>query len=388
MPQSLPSYRRQPSADGNPARAFVVLAGRRVYLGEHGTPESREAYRRVLAEWAAGSGAAPVAARELTISELCVLHFKYVKATYLKPDGKFTSEVGCRKSCLRILRKLYKTLPAADFGPKKLRAVRAAMIGKGWTRKTINGAVSRLRACFKWAASEELIPASVFHALQTVTGLRAGRTEAPEGRAGRPVPVDHVRRVLPFLPSPVAALVKIQWYTGARAGEIVALRATEIDCKGKVWLYKPAAHKTAFHGHDRTIVFGPKAQRILRRFIESRPVGQPLFSPVEAERERYARCKTHRRKNQKENEPKTSRRLGDHYDVDTYRRAITRACEKAGVPEWTPHRLRHSAITRVKRRFGMEAARAFAGHQVHAMTQHYSREADKAKARSVVERVG
>jgi hypothetical protein len=46
----IPSYRcHKPTG-----LAVVWLDGRDIYLGDHGTPESRERYRHVIAEWLAG----------------------------------------------------------------------------------------------------------------------------------------------------------------------------------------------------------------------------------------------------------------------------------------------------------------------------------------------
>ncbi|MCA9175891.1 MAG: hypothetical protein KDB14_15505 [Planctomycetales bacterium] len=45
----IPSYRlHKPTG-----RGVVRLNGRDIYLGEHGTPESKERYRQVIAEWLA-----------------------------------------------------------------------------------------------------------------------------------------------------------------------------------------------------------------------------------------------------------------------------------------------------------------------------------------------
>jgi hypothetical protein len=40
-------------------RAFVVLDGQFVYLGQHGTQESRDAYDRVIGEWIARGRTSP-----------------------------------------------------------------------------------------------------------------------------------------------------------------------------------------------------------------------------------------------------------------------------------------------------------------------------------------
>ena len=53
MPKSKPSrdpkYRLQTTTSGD--RAFVVLGGRRHYLGAYGSPESQQTYHRLLAEY-------------------------------------------------------------------------------------------------------------------------------------------------------------------------------------------------------------------------------------------------------------------------------------------------------------------------------------------------
>ncbi|MFT4558226.1 MAG: integrase [Planctomycetaceae bacterium] len=50
------------------------------------------------------------------------------------------------------------------------------------------------------------------------------------------------------------------------------------------------------------------------------------------------------------------------YSVDTYRQAITRACDEAKVQRWTPLQLRHSIATELSRDFGEQAASRWLGH--------------------------
>lgn len=47
-------------------------------------------------------------------------------------------------------------IPAKDFRPLALKAVRQLMVEKGWARNTINAAVGRFRRIFKHAVSNEL----------------------------------------------------------------------------------------------------------------------------------------------------------------------------------------------------------------------------------------
>ena len=96
------------------------------------------------------------------------------------------------------------------------------MIRLGWVRSNINRQIK-----------EELIPPPVHHGLQTVSGLRAGRSDSPESEPVRPVPEDLVQAVLPHVPSVVAAMIQLQMLTGMRPGEVCAMRACDIDHTGK-----------------------------------------------------------------------------------------------------------------------------------------------------------
>ena len=64
---------------------------------------------------------------------------------------------------------------------------------------------------------------------------------------------------------------------GMRPGEVVAMRACDLDTSGKVWTYTPAEHKTEHHGHARTVYLGPRAQLVLRSFLR-RELAAFLFS--------------------------------------------------------------------------------------------------------------
>ncbi len=53
--------------------------------------------------------------------------------------------------------------------------------------------ISRL---FKWAASEQLIPAAVYETLRLIPGLKKGKTEAPESKRVRPISISDVEKTL------------------------------------------------------------------------------------------------------------------------------------------------------------------------------------------------
>jgi len=374
-------------------QAVVSLSGKDHYLGRFGTPAATERYEELVAQWLS-NGRRPLApahpAPDLTVCELVVRFWdEHVVQHYRHADGTPTSEQECLRLALRPLRELFGSSPAAEFGPLKLRAVRERMIQAGLARRSINLHVGRIRRLFAWAVEHELVPPSVLQGLRAVLGLRAGRSQARETSPVRPVPEDDVDATLPHLPPRIAALVRLLALTGARIGELLPLRLRDVERSGKVWLYQPAHHKTAHHGHERTVAFGPKAQAIIRPWLSLDP-DAPIFSPQASEAERSAARRAERQTPMTPSQSQrraTGRRFRQTYDADAVRRAITRACANAGVPRWTPHQLRHAAATRIRREYGLEAARAMLGHRSSAVTEIYA-EADAGKVLEIAAEVG
>ena len=147
------------------------------------------------------------------------------------------------------------------------------MVDCGLSRGVVNTRIGQIKRMFKWAVAEELIPPSVYHGLQAVSGLTFGRTAARETEPIRPVPDLYVAVALPFLSPHVAAMVKIQRLTGMRAGELVVMRPCDIDTSGDIWIYEPFDHKNRWRGHRKQIPLGPEAQRLLQPFLDREPAG-------------------------------------------------------------------------------------------------------------------
>ena len=57
------------------------------------------------------------------------------------------------------------------------------------------------------------------------------------------------------------------------------------------------------------------------------------------------------------------------------------------LPKWSPNRLRHTAATAIRKRFGLEAAQVVLGHSKADITQVYA-ERDIDLARRVIAQVG
>ena len=274
----LPSLRlHRPSG-----RAVVSLGGRDVYLGAHGTPEAKRTYEAVVSEWLANGRTAPQAAGTCTVAELAAAYLNHADGYYRHPDGTPTTEPSIVRASLRPVLILYSALPAAEFSPRKLEAVRLRMIADRLARPTVNKYAGRIRRMFRWAVESELLPAAVFQALAAVSGLRAGRSAAREVPPVRPVADADVERTLPHLSNVVRALVEVQRLGAMRPAEVCLMTTGAIDRSSDVWTYRPIRHKTAWRGHCREIALGPKAQAIIAPLLRSDETDAPLFSPTAA----------------------------------------------------------------------------------------------------------
>lgn len=253
-----PKYRKQVGEHG--ARAFVQLGATRHYLGAYGSPESRTEYARRLAEWEASGRQSAVKTEALTIEGLEARFWTWAQGYFAGGNRHTTSELETYKAALRPLDELYADTPAAEFGPKRLKVVREAMIKLGWSRGYTNKQVGRIKRVFKWGVSEELVPAGIFHGLQAVSGLRIGRTDAVESPPVEPVADELVDAVLPFLSDTVRAMVEVQRLSGMRSCEVCLLRADRLDMSDEsVWVFTPETHKNAWRGRQRKIHLGPRA---------------------------------------------------------------------------------------------------------------------------------
>jgi integrase len=375
------------------------LPSYRHYLGVWNSPQSRAEYDRLVGEWlASGRGSSQVddrprpGASDPSISEVLLAFWEHAQTHYRDLDGYVTQEVKNIRDSIRPVRRLYGATPARSFGPLALRVVRDDMVKSGLARTTVNSRINRIRRVFTWAASVELVPASVVQALRTIDGLREGRTEAHEAEPIRPVPIEHVEAVLPALPRPIATMVRIQLLTGCRAGEVMAMRGCDIVATDPTWEYRPARHKTQWRGKSRVIPLGPKAQEIVKQFLNPELLSF-LFSPADVVVALHARRGAARKSKRTPSEVSKRCAAGPghkhapRYKRGSYLQAVVRACRTVGVAEWAPLQLRHTAATLIRARYGLETAQVVLGHAKADTTEIYA-ERDLSKARAVMVEIG
>ena len=407
--------------------------------------ESRTAFARLQLELeTAPLPASAETGTVLSVNEMLLAFLDHAERHYRDPDGNLTTEVNELKLSIAPVRELYGLIPAAEFGPRALAAIRQHMIRENLCRTLINRRVDRVKRVFKWAASEELVPVSVHQALLTLAGLRAGRSEARESKPVLPVDPAHVNSTIPFLNRHVRAMVELNRLTGMRPGEVCGMKLSEVDSSGELWLYRPIRHKTAHHGKERVIPFGPRARAVLTEFLTGdnpppegfdqidttddtarlvaadayqeanrerdaallRDLNKPvvfmaccvvdptatLFSPKEAREEKFRIMRANRKSKVQPSQAdrrssKPKRQPRERYSTERYANTVRDAAEKAGVPHWHPNQLRHLFATAVRKGHGLEAAQVLLGHSRANITQLYA-ERNEALASAVAAKIG
>lgn len=330
-------------------------------------------------------------APSVSINQLILAFWDHVQEHYRRPDGSHTTEPDNYRHSLKPLRQLYGDTPATQFSPLKLKAVRRQMIEADLSRGCINQRVGRIVRMFKWAVAEEIVPEAVYSALAAVPGLQKGRSAARESDPIGPVVTEHVEAVLPFVLPPVRAMIELQRLTGMRSTDVCLMRGRDIDMSADVWLYRPHHYKTAHTGKGYVICLGPRAQEILRPWLRENPE-EYLFSPREAMAAFRAAQRAARTSKVQPSQVNRARRrprkfFGERYNYHSYGKAVRIACERAGVPHWHPHQLRHTRGTEVRRCYGLDGTQAVLGHE-HAKTSEIYAEKNLGLAKKIAAEMG
>jgi integrase len=356
-------------------RAFVRYRGNKIYFGTWGTREANAKF----ADWYAKHVERPATTRtkRLRVIDCVQRYLRYCETYYVEPDGDLgTRTNGEFRNIVASMNVLLQFAGgpkdyAVDFGPKKVKQLQKELsietildgARKGKTRycrKTINAIVNRIRRCFRWCVSEQLIPAEIVTALEMVPGMKKGRTEAREKDRITSVDVMAVRNTLSFLSPTVGDMVRVQFLCGMRPQDVCGMTEGSLDRSGEIWLYRPPVHKNSHRDQELIKAVPPAAQLILRRWMTGDP-DRAIFSPFDSVV--FWRSKMRKKDG---DSPPLSRRRG-FYTSGSYGKAIKNAIIRANksgaaVPHWAPNQLRHSIGTQLRTTSGVEAAQVFLGH--------------------------
>jgi integrase len=413
---------RLPMADGRRER---------IALGPDG-PEALERYRRTIARWiesdrrwSPGRTLAKPRTAALTAGQLGELYLEHARGYYVKPaaDGSSTptQSAGNIARALELLeraprpdhpRRSIASLPAGQLGPLALDAYRiwlAAHPAQRWSRRTINTYASWIVSMIRWGVSRQLVPPEQLTALEALPALRRGRRPAPGvavPREADPVPAatpEQIAATAAELTPTLSRAVQLHALTGMRILELLELRICHLYHRDgrRLWpaelereppealLYRVPEHadKTAHveSRPGRRIALGPIGRGLVwAQLADARIVHEQLgtelasdaavFDPRIADASRHLDRRAEalaagRRVRPDPVKPRQSPK--DTYTRASYRRAIVRAAERAGVPHWSPNQLRHTAATAIANAESLHIAQAILGHADLKTTRGY-----------------
>ncbi len=365
-------------------QGYARIKGRCVYFGPHGDPESEQRYKRAMAELlAAGDDVPAPAPRTTTVREGVTGYLDAMRAEW--GDGEKGDKHLVRlHHALDVVTDLFPGRRLSAFGVEQLEAVRAEMVRRDWSRRHINEQINVVRRCWKWLTMRGHVPAGVLERMQALEHLKAGRSPARESDRQEPPTPEVLAKVLARLDRTnplVGIMVRVQLYSGARTGELVAMSSDRIDASGPVWTYRPARHKNLHRGKGRVIALPPEAIEAMRPLLsfstDGKLIATPdiIFDPRKAVELRPRTNTTEEpgwRSGPRSGRKNNGTRLPtDRYTPVTYAVAVARACRAEKVEPFRPYALRHLAITRWAETLGPEPARVLAGHSSPRMLSVY-----------------
>ena len=342
-------------------RAFVRVKGKNIYLGkwdEQGPSiEALAKYERFKAQYLDDQCFIPQS--DPNIVQLSQAYLEHCRQEYADYDtGEVSNTYVIIKRACDFLINMFGDYQAGDFGIKEFYSLVRDLERKQLSISYLRSIVCYIKKMFKWAIEPGLIKPDQVKELELLTMPKPKKGGAKKVQPIQRVDRQTVSMTLPFMSKPVAQMVEIQLATGCRAEHVRHLRLCDIEYldNGEA-LWTPCKDKSSHKRQRQAIPLSPKAQSIIQQ-ASHREDGslahghEYLFRPSHAS---HARGKT-----------------SELYRDSSYRRAITRACEKAGIPPWTPHQVRKLVCHEIGNRWGTDGIRAVIGHADSRMADYYS----------------
>jgi integrase len=311
-------------------RSYITWNGTEIYTGLSGSIEAAESYAKMLSNIMAYGEPCPKVEVQvrLSVATIARKYLEHVKREK-PPDSDEDKAVG------RVVKDLERfDYPAERFSPGRLTELIQMWVDKRLALTTINKKHNYLLNIFRWAAQMDLVTPTVWSALLTVRKIKPGRSSAKQPKKVKPVACEVVESILDHCQPRIAAVLRMQLYTGMRCGEV--LRMTMAEIHGNI--YSPYKHKNRWRNKDRTVHLGPRAMALINEWKTDDP----------------------------------HRRIFTDMTSDYYGRWVKIACKRAKVPHFTSHQIRHYHATMVRAKFGLDAAQAALGHSSARTTEIYA----------------
>ena len=367
----IPKIRRHREKGNRRDRAYIVLNGKNHTLGAWDDPAAHEQGRRLIGQYLTQGKTPTPQPKILSVAELVQIYRKWAKAFYVK-RGKPTSEYTRIVLATNYLLHLYGYTAATEFDTLAFMAVRDVMVRGDLSRNTVNAYAGLVTRVFRYAVKFKLIEDDVYSKLRAVEWLQIKRTTdsgltVKQNTEVTPVHPAVLEQIIDKLSPTVAAMAKLQRHTGMRPTEVCTIRSCDVDMSGDRWIYRPPDHKTAHRGKTRQIELDADAQAIVMPHVTLNP-DRYWFSP--------------------DANKKSRNDVGECYTRDSYRRAFTRACDRAFPPptdksreearKWkrhhrfSPNQIRHTAATEMRATIGLDKTQERLGHASYKTTENYA----------------
>lgn len=384
---------------------YFYANGKRTYLGSDRERAEIE-YRAHVARLAGGQAqtSAPRPAGDgVTVGELLLEFFRRVTPDY--PERRARDRI---LATVRNLSAFAGEDVADQFRPQRLVEFRRYLTdelarpdGKPLSRVYVNYQIGIAKWIWAWGAENDYVSAESACKLKLVRPLRKGKGGAERPRVA-PVEEWQIDAVIPELHPIVAAMVRLQQWTGCRPGELCRMRRRDLSTSPAepvpipetklsavaadgVWFYVPESHKNTSRGKARVIAIGERGQEVLTPFLHGLKPDDVVFSPARA-------ATTFLERNGRSTEHLANVKHQATYGRLSYALPITRAIRRinreriaagrlllvgeAGlIPHWSPGQIRHTTATAVRARFGREDAAEYLGHAGLDMIDRYAEQA-------------
>lgn len=314
-------------------------------FGRVGKVSKREAYNRfrqfIVDEYPKLAEADQV---RYSVKSLCTDWLDALQNRYTI-DGKRTASANKVQVALESFAAMYGEQEADAMTAGKVAAWLESFISErrkkggrgtrgGKAKETVNTALTYIKRMFKWGHVYRGVSASATGSVVLVENIRSDHPAIARLDPVPAVPLATVEETLKHCPQVVRDMVMLQWWSGMRPGEVLAVRGIDLKHEADdLMTYRPTRHKNTWRKKARIVALGPKSVAIISKRMTTNLEARLFLRPD-----------------------------GKAWDSQAYRKAIAKAARAAKVKTWKPNQLRHSAATRVAETFGAEDVQHLLGH--------------------------
>lgn len=229
-----------------------------------------------------------------------------------------------------------------------------AYIKGGWT--TYNGKIAppfsrqytadligRIRCYCFWGAKYRHINPQVCR--DTFQFVRKTPLHGYDSPGTPPVEWADVEATFHYMPTLPKNIIRFLWLSGCRVSEVFQIRFSEVDRSNEnqgIWCWTPTTHKTAWRRKPKTVIFGPQAIEILKRYRPRRHADLTDYLFFSRRGKKPAMSTT---------------TLNQHVKA-----AIKRATKRGhNLKPWNPIQLRHGRASEIAHHYGLDGFKALTG---------------------------